>query len=89
MLSSSAGPFGKSKNYAVAATFNMVDMGKYSTSYGYLGIAFNMMDSKNYDIAYVRFLSIFSELFYWYLNFNNFYQNPKLVEVNRSQCLLI
>ena len=58
MSSSSAGSFGKSKNYAVSATFKMVDMGKYSTSYGYMGIAFNMMDSKNYDIAYVRFLSI-------------------------------
>ena len=50
------GTFGKSKNYAVSATMRMVDMGKFSTNYGYMGIAFNMMDSKNYDIAYVRLI---------------------------------
>ncbi|XP_063691343.1 IgGFc-binding protein-like [Bolinopsis microptera] len=46
--------FGKAKNYAVSADLKMTDLGKFSTSYGFLGIAFNMMDSKNYDIAYVR-----------------------------------
>ena len=50
------GTFGKSKNYGVSATMRMIDMGKFSTNYGYMGIAFNMMDSKNYDIAYVRFI---------------------------------
>jgi len=40
----------------------MTDLGKYSTSYGFLGIAFNMMDSKNYDIAYVRYFEINSGL---------------------------
>ena len=49
------GSFGKAKNYVVAADMKMTDLGKYSSSYGFLGIAFNMMDSKNYDIAYVRY----------------------------------
>ena len=49
-----SGSFGKAKNYAVAADMKMTDLGKYSSSYGFLGIAFNMIDSKNYDIAYVR-----------------------------------
>ena len=56
------GSFGKAKNYAVSADLKMTDLGKYSTSYGFLGIAFNMMDSKNYDIAYVRYFEINSGL---------------------------
>ena len=53
-LETASGSFGKAKNYAVAADMKMTDLGKYSSSYGFLGIAFNMIDSKNYDIAYVR-----------------------------------
>ena len=48
------GPFGKSKNYVISADMKMEDMGKYSKTFGFLGLAFNMMDSKNYDIVYVR-----------------------------------
>lgn len=48
------GNFGKSKKYVASATFKMSDLGKYSTSYGFLGFAFNMIDTQNYDIAYVR-----------------------------------
>ncbi|XP_063676239.1 uncharacterized protein LOC134812668 isoform X1 [Bolinopsis microptera] len=48
------GSFGKAKNYIASADLKMIDMGKYSASYGFLGLSFNMIDSKNYDIAYVR-----------------------------------
>ncbi|KAL5263402.1 hypothetical protein ACHWQZ_G008688 [Mnemiopsis leidyi] len=48
------GSFGKSKSYVASADFKMMDLGKYSKSYGFLGFAFNMIDSKNYEIAYVR-----------------------------------
>ena len=40
-----------------SADFKMIDLGKYSKSYGFLGFAFNMIDTKNYDIAYVRLVS--------------------------------
>ncbi|XP_063689126.1 IgGFc-binding protein-like [Bolinopsis microptera] len=48
------GTFGKSKTYVAKADLKMLDLGKYSKSYGFLGLAFNMIDTKNYDIAYVR-----------------------------------
>lgn len=46
----------------MSTDLKMIDLGKYSASYGFLGIAFNMMDSKNYDIAYVRLAEIQSVL---------------------------
>ena len=54
MFTHCPGSFGKSKTYVASADFKMIDLGKYSKSYGFLGFAFNMVDTKNYDIAYVR-----------------------------------
>eukprot|EP00116_Pleurobrachia_bachei_P007701 sb/3467963/ len=48
------GAFGKAKNYIVSADLKQMSLGKYSKSNAYNGLAFNMVDSKNYDIAYVR-----------------------------------
>ena len=48
------GSYSKATNYVASANLKMIDLGKYSKSYGFLGIAFNMMDGRNYDIAYVR-----------------------------------
>jgi hypothetical protein len=32
----------------------ITDLGKFSKSYGYLGLAFNMIDNNNYDVLYAR-----------------------------------
>ena len=51
-----SGHYEQSKDYIVSAELSSSWIEKYSNRYGFVGLAFNMEDARNYDIAYVRYL---------------------------------
>ena len=51
-----SGRYEQSKDYIVSAELSSSWIEKYSNRYGFVGLAFNMEDARNYDIAYVRYL---------------------------------
>lgn len=40
--------------YTASADITIAEMGKFSKNYGFTGLAFNMLDSRNYEVLYVR-----------------------------------